>query len=157
MVNQGCLLSPLLFVIAVDGLIRYLHRASPNTFVRMYADDTAVVLQDIRKEAPKLYKVLQDLGFAANIWLNVRKCLFIPLFQQDEENAQELLRSVTPEFADMQCATSGKYLGYYVGPGKGHQSWHKVLRKAAERVALWNWSTLGPSSALSPGMFSFRP
>jgi hypothetical protein len=43
----------------------------------------------------------------------------------------------------MTCATCGKDLGYLVGPGKGHGSRDKNLRKAAERMQLWQWGPLG--------------
>ena len=86
-IRHGCPLSPLLFVVAVDGLIRRMHRDSPDTFLRLYADDTAVVLKNTREEAPRLEHVLQELAAAANLKLNIRKCIYIPLFHSDEAEA----------------------------------------------------------------------
>ena len=45
-------MSPLLFVVVVDGLLLCIQREAPNTFVRMYADDTAIVGQDMEVEMP---------------------------------------------------------------------------------------------------------
>ena len=43
---QGCPLSPLVFAIAVDVLLRRLVRKIPGILVRAYADDIAAVLPD---------------------------------------------------------------------------------------------------------------
>ncbi len=48
-IRQGYPLSPLLLVVIVDGLLPCILREAPNTFVRMYADDTAIVVQDVWK------------------------------------------------------------------------------------------------------------
>ncbi len=50
-IRQVCPLSPLLFAIVVDGLLR-----------RSRADDAAVVLEDIVKELPVLERMLQEIG-----------------------------------------------------------------------------------------------
>ncbi len=95
----------------IDGLIRRMQRESPDTFLRLYADDTAVIWKDVRKEASILQRVMQDLALAANLKLNIRKCVYIPLFQADEEDPVELLKMTVPHFQHMQCSSSGKYLG----------------------------------------------
>ena len=48
--GQGCPLPPLRFVLAVDGLLRRLALESSSTFASMYADDTAMVMQDFQRE-----------------------------------------------------------------------------------------------------------
>ena len=45
-VRQGCPLSPLLFVIAADLLIRRLYWLIPDIEVGAFADDTAVAVND---------------------------------------------------------------------------------------------------------------
>ena len=131
-IRQGCPLSPLLFVVVLDGLLRRLRADSPRTFTRMYADDTAMVLEDIVKELPVLDLIFQEIGRAANLHLNVRKCILIPLFGADEGDPQLLLRTAAPALAGMTFAGCGKYLGYWIGPDKGHRSWQQAFKKAGE-------------------------
>ncbi len=53
-IRRGCPLSPPLFLAVVDGLLDRIQRESPDSFVRVYADDSAVVVSDATMETPVL-------------------------------------------------------------------------------------------------------
>ena len=46
-IRQGCPLSPLLFAVVADALLRALEHACPGDLVRAFADDTAMVVADV--------------------------------------------------------------------------------------------------------------
>ena len=142
-IRQGCPLSPLLFVVVVDGLLRCMQRESPDTYARMYADDTAIVVQNVQVQVPQIQKIFKLIGEAAHLRLNIQKCVHIPLFLPSEEDPVLLLTQTAPEYANMKCDTKGTYLGFVAGLGKGHLAWDKALAKAEERVRLWQWCELG--------------
>eukprot|EP00974_Lingulodinium_polyedra_P022731 2195833-Lingulodinium_polyedra.AAC.1 len=45
--------------------------------------------------------------------------------------------------------STGKYLGFYVGPGKGDKSWGKPAAKFRARLEDWNWSEMGLHAVLA--------
>ena len=142
-IRQGCPLSPLLFVVVVDGLLRCIRAESPCTFTRMYADDTAGVLADLPTELPILHRIFSQLAKAANLHLNIKKCVLIPLFHRVEDDPRALLDQAVPDLAGMSISGYGKYLGFMVGPEKSDLSWRQALGKAEERLRQWSWGRLG--------------
>ncbi len=46
----------------------------------------------------------------------------------------QLFNQTVPEYTDTKCDSKGTYLGFAIGPDKGHLTWDKALKKAAERV-----------------------
>ncbi len=130
-------MSPLLFMVVVNGLLRRIQRGAPITFVRMYADYIAIVVQDAEVEMPQILRIFQALGEAAQLRLKIQKCVYIPLFLPSECDPSQLLTQTLPEYTDMKCDSKGAYLGFAVGPDKGHLAWDEALKKAAERVRLW--------------------
>ena len=142
-IRQGCPLSPLLFITAMDGLIRVIQRKVRDSRVRAFADDTAVVLQDLKADLPILHVIFSELERASGLRLNVKKCILIPLGDRGPLAIQMYLeRSCSPWFG-VKVSLHGRYLGFEIGPEKGVLSWSKSLEKAWERVEMWDWSSLG--------------
>ena len=77
-VRQGCPLSPLLYATVAEVLMDRIEAECPNTLVRAYADDTALVLKDFWLEAPKLQRIFEEFGDIAGLRLNLSKCVTIP-------------------------------------------------------------------------------
>ncbi|CAK0796035.1 unnamed protein product [Prorocentrum cordatum] len=44
-----------------------------------------------------------------------------------------------PAMPQLTSAATGKYLDFYVDPGKGHLSWARPTQKLQERLQHWNW------------------
>ena len=78
-VRQGCPLSPLLYALAADALLEKICTALPEVWVRAYADDTAVVLNDFWRQAPALASIFEDFASVSNLYLNYAKSVIIPL------------------------------------------------------------------------------
>jgi hypothetical protein len=142
-IRQGCPLSPLLFVVALDGLLRRLPREVPGILTRMYADDTAVVITDLAAHLPRLQLMFQELTAAANLHLNLEKCILMPLSDRPLATLPLALQHLCPQWSNMHCGDHGTYLGFAVGPGKADRSWHGPVRKAWAKMQLWDWSHLG--------------
>lgn len=142
-IRQGCPLSPLLFVVAVDGLLRRVGRESPGTSPWMFADDTSMVMQNFREALPRIAIIFKDLQEAAQLSLNIGKCIFIPLFIESHAETRARIDAVAPAFREVAIQDHGKYLGYFVGPGKKDRAWNAALDKAEKQVLAWDWAPLG--------------
>ena len=79
-VKQGCPLSALLFVIAVDHFLRALHtRIGPGGLVRAYADDVAVVCCSIWTYGPGISLRYFSFAEVSNLKLKPKNVVLIPL------------------------------------------------------------------------------
>lgn len=142
-IRQGCPLSPLLFVTAMDGLLRIILREVSGSSVKAFADDTAVVFRSLKEDLPKLHNIFNRLARASNLRLNMKKCVLIPLGDRGPNAVKAYLeRSGSPWFGTSVC-THGRYLGFEIGPGRETLSWAKPMQKARTRVGMWEWSRLG--------------
>ena len=61
-IRQGCPLSPLLFAVTVDMLLRRLAGTFPMDVVRAFADDTAMVVSDWWKSAGAIRQLFHHFG-----------------------------------------------------------------------------------------------
>ena len=51
--------------------------------------------------------------------------------------------SLSVSSPQISWSRTGKYLGLYVGPGKGEKSWDKPFQKFLKRLGEWDWPALG--------------
>jgi hypothetical protein len=77
-IRQGCPLSPLLFAIVADLLLRKLQQKLPQSTIRAFADDTAIVIDDMRL-LPRIIKIFEEYAGFSNLGLNLSKTIVIPL------------------------------------------------------------------------------
>ena len=56
---------------------------------------------------------------------------------------RNLIRELCPNWTDIHIDTKGKYLGFFIGPGAGEDSWNAPLRKFEERLVASQNNTCG--------------
>ena len=122
-IRQGCPLSPLLFAVAADLLLRRLARDFPAATLRAYADDTALVDPQLMDHLGQLERTFGEYARISGLDLNVGKTVLVPLGQLTHVQVRERLQQGSPLWGAMAIADSAKYLGFVVGPGRGEKSW----------------------------------
>jgi hypothetical protein len=144
-IRQGCPLSPLLFAVASDLLIRRLQRLLPKGCIRAYADDTAVVIPDGCGNLACLEIIFTDYADVSGLALNIAKTCYVPLHHFDPDKLRRTIHAYAPTWGGISITTAAKYLGFMLGPGRGQSSWEAPMRKFLDRAKLWG--------SINPGLF----
>ena len=142
-IRQGCSLSPLLFALVGDLLLRKLARSMTDMMQRAYADDLAMVVADLRHTLPILVHIFGQFGSVSGLRLNVKKVVIIPLGDVDKNEVLRMLTSAGPGWGAMQVEDRAKYLGFILGPGKAEHGWTQAFAKAHSRAQAWAKLGLG--------------
>ena len=164
-VRQGCPLSPIVFAICADVLLRKLAASlqvdagTSDNMVCAFADDTAVVLENMANDLPKLHHLFTQYAAISGLLLNAKKTVLIPLWGDSHialEDAQIVLLEVCPMWKDFLVTGSGKYLGFWIGPLRQDKSWDDPLKKFRTRTDLWAGYKLGiPCNATAYRSYCF--
>ena len=143
-VRQGCPLSPLLYAICAELLIERIRMEIPTALVRAYADDTAVLIQNLWTDTPVLARIFADFTNISNLHLNLSKTIVIPLFPQPNlSTVREKLTVLIPSWSAVQYEYSARYLGFTLGPEAGDKSWTDPVKKFLQRAQAWSDRQLG--------------
>ena len=104
-VRQGCPLSPLLYALCADLLLERIRTLLPSALVRAYADDTAVLVQNLWTDVPILAEIFSDFAEISNLRLNFAKTVVVPLFPQPGiEQTRRRLATVVPTWMEVSFA-----------------------------------------------------
>ena len=156
-IRQSCPLSPLIFVVVVDTLLRRILAEVPSAKVRGYADDIALVTEDLLRDIPALQDIFARFAAVSGLHLNFAKTVIIPLGYTTPDQLHHHLHAINHPWAAAQCASHSAYLGITTGYGRGNDSWSKPLAKAQSRATIWPWSSIGLQYAAKAYNFFVLP
>ncbi len=142
-IRQGCPLSPLLFAMATDLMLRRLRRCVPEALTRAWADDLAMVLPHGFERLRTLQGFFTDFAAVSGLHLNTEKTVMAPLWEFVEPDVRSRVQTLAPLWGGIEITDHAKYLGLFVGPGKGELSWVGPFKKFQDRAAQWGKLGLG--------------
>ena len=142
-VRQGCPLSPLLFVAAVDILLRRLAAKIPDCSVRAFADDLGAVFPNWEEHSAAAHSIFTEFGAMSGLNLNKPKTVVIPLWEGGMEALLSDTSTTAEGWKDLKVSMKGTYLGFEVGPGKGNSSWDAPIKKYLSRCNSWSTRAMG--------------
>ena len=142
-VRQGCPLSPLLFVICVDILLRRLTRLFPECMIPAFADDIALVMPCLFKDATGVMHTFRQFGRISGLNLNLPTTIIVPLWPFQGQCFRRTLRSDLPEWSKATVSDCARYLGFLVGPGRADAGWSSAVKKFEDRASQWSGLKLG--------------
>lgn len=148
-IRQGCPLSPLLFAVAADLLLRRLRRLFPTASLRAYADDLAMVIPEGVQAFGRLEATFTEYALLSGLELNIKKTCVVPLYEVGATSLSLQISGLAPSWSGLQITYAAKYLGFYLGPGRGQLTWQGPLKKFRERVEMWAKHGLGPHYTLA--------
>ncbi|KAF1320212.1 Kinesin protein, partial [Globisporangium splendens] len=143
-IRQGCPLSPLLFILALEVLYRKieasdeihgveLQAAGCATEVRLggYADDTTIYLSD-PKDINAVFAILDKYGAASGLRVNRHKSAVLPL-NKEYSSTEESVSDIHVLQREEHC----RYLGIQVGQTPSNASnWSKCIQALRVRLRL---------------------
>ena len=135
--RQGGPLSSLLLAAATDLMLRRLRRRFPDACTRAWADDLAMVVQQGGDKLKAMQDFFNEFYSVSGLQLNIGKTVCVPLFQYIEGEVRDLISRQAPDWGGVLIAPAAKYLGFYVGPGRGHKLWNTPLQKYSEKTKQW--------------------
>jgi len=142
-IRQGCPLSPLIFALVSDILLRRLMRLFPDNKFRAYADDLCMISSDVYRDVDRVTSIFEDFGCVSGLHLNFSKTQVVPLWIEDHKVVQRKLGMIHFKWYGAKVDSSAEYLGFRIGPGRGEGPWNKALSKYLQRAK--EWGTVGLS------------
>ena len=100
-------MSPLIYVIVADALLRRLSAVAPDVVVRGYADDTAMVLPDLRSQWAPVQAIFAEFESVSGLGLNLPKTVLIPLGGADLAAISRRLQERGDRWARVKVASWG--------------------------------------------------
>ncbi len=95
-IREGCPLSPQIFAVAMDILLRRAKRLVKDTTSRAFPDDIAMVATRGFDQIPAIHQLLTDFAPWSGLELNLQKTIITPLSETDPEAHRQRLLAVGP-------------------------------------------------------------
>lgn len=154
--RQGDPLSPMLFILAMDPLLRMLDAATargllepiPQNAVRMraslYADDAAIFVSPNHSQIMATLSILEAFGNISGLKINPAKCVAYPIRCHQVE-----LQSMLPDFEGPVGSFPCKYLGLPLSFRRLRRiDLQPFLDKGAGRMSIWKGKLLNRTGRL---------
>ena len=142
-IRPGCPLSPLLFVLVIDLVLRRIQRLLPTAVIKAFADDIALVVDNVGIALGVLQDIFRELELVAGLGLDKPKCLLIPLWVADHRAVSMAIARNFPFWGGFSVNSHGTYLGVELGPGSDDHYWRKAITKYIDRSKQWSQLGLG--------------
>ena len=146
-IRQGCPLSPLIFAVVVNILLRKLANIlQTKGLTRAFADDTAMVLRNLFMSFSTVAHIFDDYALISGLHLNFAKTVVIPLWREQEESWEvfrQVLTTLGNGWENVKITDVAKYLGFLVGPGRDEAVWNKATGKWQSSSKWWSQAGVG--------------
>ena len=138
--KQGCPLSMALFAMCLHALLMHLQRiAGNNDITGAFADDLAMVIEDITKVLAPIAHLFEEFEGISGLALNHPKCAIIPLCPPHKvPQFTDAFIAYVNRWKDFPIKLHTEYLGFELGPEAHEHQWSSPLRKALDSAAIWS-------------------
>ena len=135
-VRQGCPLSPIIFAVVVDILLRKLLYTHASITLRAFADDIGIVFQRFG-DTRAVFADFVAFGRFSGLILNLPKTVLVPLWKCSLPRLRRVILDDLPELAGIELSFSAKYLGWWTGPEGRLRIWDEAVAKYIKAVRRW--------------------
>ena len=132
-VRQGCPISPLFFLLAVEPLLRKLQQLNPNNKYKAYADDIGAVVHDLLRDIHNIIATFDTFQKVSGLHIHTNKTVVIPTCGNTRINDAILshYKSIpqNSSWPDVTVAKEGKYLGFLLGMNVDRTEEYNIIVK----------------------------
>jgi hypothetical protein len=168
--RQGCPLSPLLFILVMEGLSLLLKESQSNGLLTgikvsrtikilhiLFVDDVVIMSNATLNEWWEIDKIVKLFCLASGLKVNIQKSTVLHegLLNQELDPFKRFL-----PFSFSDLSVGFKYLGYHLKTGMQRiEDWNWMLQKFEKKIGNWcyRWLTLGGHLTLLKSILECQP